>query len=109
MKKGKYPLIRFVKLSLAVFQKGKIQKMQELQTELTEIQQKIKTSHNHRPKCFNGDGFYANVTSGCKKFYQCHMTKTVRFAKITDYSCPESFLFDSITKACRLAPLVKCV
>jgi hypothetical protein len=101
-------MIRFVKVSLVIFKKAKIHKMQQLQTELIEIEQKLRNDRVHMPKCFNGDGFYANVTSRCRKFYQCQMTKTVRFTKITEYSCPDLFMFDSETKACKLANLVKC-
>jgi hypothetical protein len=38
-------------------------------------------------KCFNGDGYYADVSSGCQNYYVCQFTGT-QYTTIINHSCP---------------------
>jgi hypothetical protein len=55
-------MIRFVKTSLTILKKIKAEKL--LQSDTTAS--RPKTVSGHEPKCLDGDGFYANLTSQCK-------------------------------------------
>ena len=58
-------------------------------------------------KCKNGDGYYADLSSGCQNYYVCQFTGT-QFATITNHSCPGGLLFDSGMKICNWANQVNC-
>jgi hypothetical protein len=58
-------------------------------------------------KCNNGDGYYADVSSGCQNYYVCQFTGT-QYATITNHSCPPGLLFDSGMRICNWANQVVC-
>lgn len=45
-------------------------------------------SLNQDPRCLNGDGYYADISSDCKDYYICVFTDTP-MQKIIQKSCPE--------------------
>ena len=53
-------------------------------------------------KCFNGDGFYADKASDCKKFYRCFN------GKISNFECGAGTLLDETISTCNHQGLVKC-
>ena len=58
-------------------------------------------------KCPNGDGYYQDISSGCKNYYICAFTNTIR-PLIQYYSCDTGLLFDNVILACNTASAVKC-
>jgi chitinase len=63
------------------------------------------SSGNH--KCFKGDGYYADRTTGCQQYYVCVFTNTV-YAQINYHTCPPGTLFDEKATACNYANQVTC-
>lgn len=58
-------------------------------------------------KCPNGDGYYPDKLSGCRKYYVCLHTGT-QFAQINEFTCPGDLLFDKNTSTCNYPNLVVC-
>ncbi len=58
-------------------------------------------------KCFKGDGYYQDIASGCKDYYICAFTNTIR-PIVQYYSCSGGLLFDTVLLACNTASAVKC-
>ena len=74
-------------------------------TTTTSTKTSTKTSTtNPTNLCFNGDGYYPDLSSGCQKFYICFLGAT----RIEYQYCPSGTLFDKITGACNWEYLVKC-
>lgn len=58
-------------------------------------------------KCPNGDGTYADKSSGCRNYYMCVNTGT-QYAQISTFTCPSNLVYDSKTKVCNYPNLVTC-
>ena len=52
--------------------------------------------------CYNGDGLYPDLQTGCKRFYQC-VSGIIYY-----FNCPAGTLFDSKISACNYDYLVNC-
>jgi hypothetical protein len=67
----------------------------------------IATINPDLSKCFKGDGYYQDIASGCKDYYICAFTNTIR-PIVQYYSCSGGLLFDTVLLACNTASAVKC-
>ncbi|RNA43942.1 acidic mammalian chitinase-like [Brachionus plicatilis] len=57
--------------------------------------------------CFNRDGYYPDIKSGCQKFYVCVYYGT-QHQQIHYFDCPKGTLFDTVNGICNHEYLVKC-
>ncbi len=58
--------------------------------------------------CINGDGFYPDKLSGCRKFYRCVYTGT-QYVQVNEFYCPDQTLFSSSLSICVWQGSVVCV
>jgi hypothetical protein len=58
--------------------------------------------------CINGDGFYPDKLSGCRKFYRCVYTGT-QYVQVNEFFCPDQTLFSSSLSICVWQGSVVCV
>ena len=75
---------------------------------LTDTTTKI-TTQNNIPNnlCFNGNGYYPDLSTGCKKFYVCVYAGSNN-EKVTYFDCPSGLLFDKTSSTCNFDYLVSC-
>lgn len=65
------------------------------------------TSNPSNSKCANGNGYYGDKESGCKKFYVCKDLQNGNY-DITIFDCPSHLLFDEKIKSCNYPSQVSC-
>ena len=65
------------------------------------------TKSSNVGKCAAGDGYHADIASGCTKFYLCQFSGTP-YESIISFTCPNSLLFDTKIKACNYMHSVNC-
>lgn len=58
-------------------------------------------------ECFKGDGYYARVDTGCKKFYICMFVGSA-WERVIEKNCAPGTVFDTNIMNCNFAHLVKC-
>lgn len=58
-------------------------------------------------KCFRGDGYYADKTTGCQQYYVCVFTGTI-YQQIHYHTCPPGTIFDERSGSCNYANQVTC-
>jgi chitinase len=58
--------------------------------------------------CINGDGFYPDKLSECRKFYRCVYTGT-QYVQVNEFFCPDQTLFSSSLSICVWQGSVVCV
>jgi hypothetical protein len=51
--------------------------------------------------CSKGDGVYADITRGCKFYYECSFIRT-KYARYYEMLCPDNTFFNQKTKTCNL-------
>ena len=76
-------------------------------TQATSIAFSDPTKASNVGKCSAGDGYHADVASGCTKFYLCQFSGTPHESVIS-FTCPNSLLFDTKIKACNYMHSVNC-
>ena len=59
-------------------------------------------------KCINGDGYYQDIATGCKSYFICAFTNTIR-PIVQYYTCSNGLLFDNTLLACNTASAVSCL
>jgi hypothetical protein len=78
-------------------------------TSLTTLSQKTISKPNDiiKPNCLVGDGYYADKSNGCKKYYICSFSNTP--SEIINFlECPQNTLFDESIKTCNIQEKVNC-
>jgi len=58
--------------------------------------------------CPRGDGYYADKSAGCKRFYYCSVNKTTGAVRTTNFACPSGLLYNEQYSACDFAKNVVC-
>ncbi|RMZ93813.1 putative chitinase 3, partial [Brachionus plicatilis] len=57
--------------------------------------------------CVNGDGYYPEKSSGCRRYYLCSFSGTPD-ANISFFTCPSRLIFDKVTKSCNFPHAAVC-
>lgn len=83
---------------------------EQIDTSTESITDQFQTTH--RPlslteKCPNGNDYYADYQSGCRKYYICMFIGTP-WETYQLFQCPETTLFDNNIKTCNHAENVSC-
>ena len=80
----------------------------KLQTSTKELSTTIKTTSRASSNlCSNGNGYYPDLSTNCRKFYVCQFFGT-SFHRIDYFDCPSGLMFDKTLLTCNYDYLVSC-